>query len=57
MKTVTKKQRALCAKALRAYSQQLVERQAEFGDLVLQDFRDATEADDLAEQFEKEIKG
>lgn len=54
MKSVTKEQRALCAKALWYYREFIVGRHAQYGDRSPQDFDDAYEAKHLAEQFEKE---
>lgn len=54
MKAVTLAQRALCARALRHYSDALIETQAEFGNLGLAQYHDALDAKELAIQFENE---
>ena len=54
MKAVTLAQRALCARALRHYSDALIEEQAMFGDLSLAQYHDALDAKELALQFENE---
>ena len=54
MKAVTLAQRALCARALRHYSNTLIEEQAEFGNLSLAEYHDVLDAEELAGQFENE---
>lgn len=56
MKSVTKPQRALCAKALRHYANALVAEHAEYGNLTLEDFKNVGRAEELADQFEKESR-
>ena len=54
MKTVTKEERKLCAKALREFATAIYEDQAENGNRIAQDFRDAVAAEELAQRFEEE---
>lgn len=55
MRAVTVEQRKLCAMALRVYVTLIMERQAEYGDQGSQ-YRNIVAAEDLAEQFEAEVK-